>query len=176
MRKTTHLLALPAALFLALGLAACQDEVPVTTSDDSSSSSSQTEEPSQDDVDTSTEEVSSMDLSVGDCFTEIENSSSVETVPLIDCNAPHQYEVYAEGDIDASTFPSDDEMKQYGEDICLAPFEDFVGVDYYSSGAYDITFLNPTSGSWDNGDRTVTCLITSIDGSDLVGSAKGTAK
>lgn len=172
MRKTTHLLALPAALFLAVGLAACQEEVPVTTTDEGSSQSQQSP---NEKVDTSTEDKSSMDLDIGDCFTEIENESSVETVPLIDCNAPHLYEVYAEGNITDSTLPVGDAMTDWGSKICVDPFKDYVGVDYYSSTAYSITYLNPTPGSWANGDRTISCLITSMDNSELVGSAKDTA-
>ena len=116
-----------------------------------------------------------MDLDIGDCFTEIEDENSVETVPLIDCNAPHLYEVYAEGNITDSTLPVGDAMTEWGTNICVDPFEDYVGIDYYTSTAYSITYLNPTAGSWANGDRTISCLITSMDGSELVGSAKDTA-
>lgn len=172
MRKTTSLLALPAALFLVAGLTACQDEVPVTTTEEGSS---QSQHSPNDKVDTSTEDKSSMDLDVGDCFTEIEDENSVETVPLIDCKAPHVYEVYAEGNITDSTLPVGDAMTDWGTRICVAPFKDYVGIDYYASTAYDITYLNPTPGSWANGDRTISCLITSTDGSELVGSAKNTA-
>lgn len=172
MRKTTHLLAIPAALVLAAGLAACQDEVPVSSSDSSSSSSNS----GSTDVDTSTEDTSAMDLAVGDCIADYGDTETVDKVPLVDCNAPHRYEVYYEGDITQSTYPTDDEMNEIGRDICLDSFKDYVGVDYHSSTAYDVTFYNPTRGSWASGDRTITCLIVSMDGTDLEGSAKDTAK
>ncbi|VEG29077.1 Uncharacterised protein [Actinomyces howellii] len=184
MRTKTHALALPAAALLALGLAACGDQVPVDTAETDSSSSTSQESTGTDDtnttasdeeVDTTTEDTSALDLKVGDCFNDEGTSgTSVTSVPTIDCNAPHTYEVYYEEDLTTSSAPTGTEVDALGTEICEPAFETFVGIDYASS-VYMYSYLYPSADTWATGDRTVTCVISSTDGSQLTGSVEGTA-
>ncbi|MBW3070015.1 hypothetical protein GZ998_10965 [Actinomyces sp. 594] len=101
---------------------------------------------------------------------------TVASASLVDCAAPHLYEVFAEGAISADAFPSDELMEQYISDICYDAFQTYVGTSYddaYSQGRYAITSLRPTQTTWEQGDRTVSCILTSVDGSELTGSARG---
>ncbi|MDU0348981.1 septum formation family protein, partial [Actinomyces sp. MRS3W] len=103
-------------------------------------------------------------------------ADTVTNVSRVDCASPHLYEVYAEGAISADTFPDDELMEQYVSDICYGAFETYVGMSYddaYAQGSYAASSLRPTEATWAQGDRTVSCLLTSVDGSQLTGSARG---
>lgn len=128
-----------------------------------------------DDLNAPTEETSVLDLKVGDCFTAAAEATSVESVPLIDCNAPHLYEVYQVEDLTTDSLPSSTEIESLAGEICTPAFETYVGISYDSS-MYYTSYLYPTATSWAMGDRAITCVLTSGDGSELTGSAAGTAQ
>ncbi|MBD0293338.1 MAG: septum formation family protein, partial [Jiangellaceae bacterium] len=44
------------------------------------------------------------------------------------------------------------------QEICVAEFEDFVGIPYEDS-VLDVGFLAPTEESWREGDREVLCTV-----------------
>ncbi|SDM31178.1 septum formation family protein [Actinomyces ruminicola] len=220
MRKTLTTLAVPAALLLSLGVAACQGSTASYTATAAGTSStsaapSTTPLPEEAVATPSARTVSAMDIKVGDCLIYGDNSvpanpsatadasasgapaapsegapsgatadtsggersgGTVASASLVDCAAPHLYEVYAEGAISADAFPDDELMEQYVSDICYNAFETYVGTSYedaYSQGRYAVTSLRPTQTTWEQGDRTVSCLLTSVDGSELTGSARG---
>ena len=75
-------------------------------------------------------------------------------------------------DIEADSFPTGDAMDQKTADVCYDAYADYVGKSLDES-SLTATALTPTSSSWTLGDRTVSCVITSQDGSDLTSSAKG---
>ena len=199
MRTTTRALALPTALILAVGIAACGSDdsngstgtaAPQTTaasdtsssdsglgsvSDDSSSSAPSSASAAATEADAETK--SAQDLEVGDCFTDMgtetdDDGATVNTVDVVDCSAPHLYEVYKNGDIEADSFPTGDAMDEKTADVCYDAYADYVGTSLDES-SLTATALTPTSSSWTLGDRTVSCFITSQDGSDLTSSAKG---
>ncbi|RAX20802.1 MULTISPECIES: septum formation family protein [Actinomyces] len=131
-------------------------------------SNTQTPEPSASQPDTATADASANTASAAE-------PGTVSSVDLIDCAAPHRYEVYAEGAIAADAFPEGDLMEQYVSDICYDAFENYVGTSYddaYTQGRYAVTSLRPTQSTWAQGDRRVSCLLTSVDGGDLTGSAR----
>lgn len=218
MRTATRSLALPTALLLTLGLAACDftggtdtsgttgtvspqstaatssrtpssetasagstasagtglgTTTDTATSGSDTSSSASDASPSSS-VDSTT--VSAQDLKVGDCFTEMGTETSsdggvVNTVDVVNCSQPHLYEVYEEGDLSADSLPTGDALDQQTGDICYDAFETYVGTPLDSS-SLTATALTPTSVSWTLGDRTVSCVVMSQNGSDLTGSAK----
>ena len=194
MRKTVHAIALPVALLLALGLSACNsNEVPVsestgsdetTTSARADSSQEPTGRPTTGPKPTATAStkgrtIHSTELQVGDCFSFNNNnndsSTQVGDVEVVDCSAPHLYEVYSNYQIPQSTFPDENTMKSEQYTACHDTFETYVGVPYDQS-QYDATTLNPTENSWAQGDHAITCFLMSKDGSQLTGSLKGAAK
>ena len=206
MRKTVHAIALPVALLLALGLSACNsNEVPVsestgsdetTTSAHDDSSQKPTEKPSVRVSERPSEEPSekpttgpkptatastkgrtihSTELQVGDCYNKDTTGSQIGDVEVVDCNIPHQYEVYNNYEITLSTLPDEDTMSSEATTACSSTFQEYVGISYNQS-QYKASYLYPTSGSWAQVDRTITCTITTSDGSLITGSLKGAAR
>lgn len=193
MRQPSHALAVPAALLLALGLAACggsasesaSSSAPSTAASDTmtdtmsdSAATAAAEETVDTSTDTSTDSVWAMDLEVGDCFTEMaadttDDGETVDKVDLIDCTAPHRYEVYNNYEIsDATTLPTGDALDEETYNACYDSFQAYVGTSYEDS-VYDVTWLTPTPDSWERGDHVISCLATTQDGSDLTKSVKG---
>ena len=203
MRKTVHALALPVALLLALGLSACNGgQVPVskstgsdetTTSARADSSQEPTERPTtgrpseRPTTETPTAKgrtVQATDLQVGDCYNEPDAASDttnddgkrqVGSVEVVDCEVPHQHEVYNNYKITLSTFPDSSTMQSQIQTACYSSFEDYVGKSYDES-QYEASTLTPTENSWAQGDRTITCTLVTKDNSLITGSLKGAAK
>ena len=121
--------------------------------------------------------IHSTELQVGDCFNFNNNDSSTQVgdVEVVDCSAPHLYEVYSNYQIPQSTFPDENTMKSEQYTACHDTFETYVGVPYDQS-QYGATTLTPTENSWAQGDHAITCFLMSKDGSQLTGSLKGAAK
>lgn len=115
------------------------------------------------------------ELAVGDCVVTDTSATVVSTVEVVDCAEPHNYEVFLLHTLTDASLPDSATMDQYAQDACLPAFNEYVGIEYaYSS--YGITTLSPKETSWALGDRTLKCLIASMDDTELVGSARGTAK
>lgn len=121
------------------------------------------------------------DLDVEDCITPTEQSESIGTVTVLDCDAPHQMEVFAQFDVDPGDlpdgsaengYPGGGELTWFAQDECQKHFERYTGDDYFDS-VYDFTTITPSYSTWDAGDRLVTCLVVDADGAVLTGSAKG---
>lgn len=127
------------------------------------------------------EEADVFALSVGDCITDEDMmGTEVETVPTVPCSQPHSYEVYHDFDLSNTTFPDQgsDELLEAVSEGCLgSAFEDFVGIPSDQS-EYNVMYLSPTQGSWDAGDRLVSCMIYEGDGTGNIttGSLADTAR
>ena len=97
-------------------------------------------------------------ITVGDCFNETDDEI-VSDVPTIDCTLPHDYEVYAEFDIDRSNWPGDDEIFTLADQGCYDPFTGYVGLALEDS-TLDYTYYVPTEDGWnDYDDHAVSCII-----------------
>ena len=97
-------------------------------------------------------------ITVGDCFDETDDEI-VSDVPTIDCALPHDYEVYAEFDIDRANWPGDDEVFSLADEGCYAPFTGYVGLALEDS-TLDYTYYVPTEDGWnDYDDHAVSCII-----------------
>ena len=133
--------------------------------------------------------VQATDLQVGDCYNEPDPASAttnddgkrqVGSVEVVDCEVPHQHEVYSTYTITSSTFPSDDDMKTEVYNACYDSFTSYVGVDVDSSSYGTLTYT-PTSISWNFGNHQITCAVSpNKDDNDttstMTGSVKDTAK
>ena len=128
--------------------------------------------------------VQATDLQVGDCYNEPDPASAttnddgkrqVGSVEVVDCEVPHQHEVYNNYKITLSTFPDSSTMQSQIQTACYSSFEDYVGKSYEKS-RYEATALIPNSDSWAQGNRTITCTLVTKDGSLITGSLKGAAK
>ena len=203
MRKTTHALAVPAALLLVVGLSACK--LPgVSSSSSTETAAPQTENSSSpapvptvppivsptggSNIPTVTpsptpakRSVSVTELQVGDCYAEPDASSTQDSdVDVVDCATPHQHEVYSTYTITSSTFPTGDDMDTEVDNACYDSFTSYIGVDVNSS-SYGTLIYKPTSISWNFGNHQITCAVSpNRDENDttstLTGSVKDTAK
>ena len=123
------------------------------------------------------EEVSVFDLEIGFCFST--ESNQLETVIVVDCEQPHEHEVFALVDHpagDAEAYPGDDALLEYADTECRPPFEDYVDRDYETSIWY-ITSLTPSAETWADGDREIVCTVNQQDADEepitVTGSAEG---
>jgi hypothetical protein len=110
------------------------------------------------------EEQSVFDITVGDCVTQPEEESSeYQSLEVVPCTQAHEYEVFYEFNVEDldefdQTAIEDENLDQcYGQ-----PFEDFIGTAYDQS-TLGVQYLMPTQGSWDSGDRLVSCMVYEAD-------------
>jgi hypothetical protein len=120
-------------------------------------------------------------LELGDCVNEYSSETEateieIETVPVVPCSEPHDYEVYLSHIIDSETYPGDEEMVTLADEVCYDAFEPFVGLDYDSS-RFIFSTMYPTQMSWKGlNDREILCLITDYNYEKLTGSVAGIAE
>lgn len=118
-------------------------------------------------------------LKIGECFndekptSDSDESTSVSTVPLIECQQPHDNEVFANHDLTGSTFPSDAEMESQATSLCRSSFDGYVGKPYDDS-VLSVGWITPTAESWSKQDRTVNCILYQDD-TKITGSKRGAA-
>jgi hypothetical protein len=111
-------------------------------------------------------------LTVGDCFSSERLAAGGVTaaVELVDCAAPHAFEVIATSDA-----PDDvpfTEVEEFAERSCVDQFEDYVGVPIDAS-ARQLFWMVPIASNWDLGDRRSVCLVADPR-ANLVGSVRDT--
>ncbi|NLT25481.1 MAG: hypothetical protein GXX90_02295 [Microbacteriaceae bacterium] len=111
------------------------------------------------------------DIKVGDCIANDDGSDPMATevydVATVPCSQPHAYEVFHEFEMpDQADYPGDEPITDAAIEGCFGPaFEDFVGVPYETSQLY-VVWYSPTAGSWDVGDRLISCLILEPEAED----------
>lgn len=115
------------------------------------------------------------DTRVGDCLNDADAGDVVGDVPLVDCDKPHDSEVFFVGTLPDGDYPGDDNASDAADALCAQPFIDFVGKPYETS-AYDYTWYSPTAEAWGNGQREVHCVAVSDDKSKLTGTLAGVEK
>ncbi len=117
-------------------------------------------------------------LKVGDCFNS-GGGEEVENVEVVDCDEPHQYEVFAATDVEApndAPFPGYNQLESVAFNLCLDYFDDYVE-EAYESSLLDIQFLYPSQDSWeDAGDREVVCTLYGLEDLYLEGSMRGSGR
>lgn len=95
-------------------------------------------------------------VSVGDC---LDDSTDIflEEVPLLDCAAPHDLEVFDEFQVEGAVFDPVS-IGEQADTGCTSRFESFIGVPFDSS-LLDVVSYKPTAESWITGDRLVSCMV-----------------
>ena len=107
------------------------------------------------------------DIAVGDCM-DIPEEDVFSSVDTIDCNEPHDLEVFGLVDLTAlgSSYPGDDPVSEAAFDLCWDEFERYVGVAYEDSAIYMDAFT-PTLEGWDErGDRIANCVLYEVDAAE----------
>ncbi len=127
------------------------------------------------------DDVSVYDLEVNDCV-DVPDETGVDVevteLPSIDCDDPHDAEVFLIDELDADgEYPGTEAVTGEVQRQCVgAAFEDFVGQTYARS-ELDIFYMFPTQQTWDlANDREFVCAVTTVDGSPLVGSVEGSER
>jgi hypothetical protein len=112
-------------------------------------------------------------LEAGTCFDEQgldPDGADVSDVPIVECDDPHDNEVYAAFDLELAEYAAA-AVEEAAVDGCYERFESYVGRDYETS-RLDFGTFTPTAASWRQGDREVACFLFDVDGEQLTGSAR----
>ena len=98
---------------------------------------------------------------------------------VVECDEPHEAEVYAQFTVErdelpgtADDYPGGSELTWYAQGECQGRFGAYTAHSYWTS-RYDLRTVTPSFSTWDVGDRITTCLIVDGDGAALTGSARG---
>ena len=117
------------------------------------------------------------ELQSGDCFNDPEPGElgAIQEVEVLPCDLPHDNEIFYSFTLADGAMPPQDQVFELSASQCLPAFDAFVGIDFELS-EMDVFPLTPTPEQWDDGHRTVHCVLFNLDLGDLVGSARGAAR
>ncbi|MDJ0664073.1 MAG: septum formation family protein [Acidimicrobiia bacterium] len=110
------------------------------------------------------------DIAVGDCL-NIPDEDIFSTIDPLDCNEPHDLEVFALIDLSVvspeyssiASYPGDDAVYEAAFNECWDEFELYVGVPYEESVLY-LDVFTPTLEGWDErGDRIANCVLYEVN-------------
>ncbi|UYN83421.1 MAG: septum formation family protein [Microcella sp.] len=116
-------------------------------------------------------EVAFWDLEVGMCLNDENLDETVSTIPLVDCDQPHDSEVYAIVTLPSGPYPGDDEVNVLADEACLDAFEPYVGTSYQRS-LYYYAYYWPDKRNYAYGNRDVICVLFDPEG-PIVGTLRG---
>lgn len=107
-------------------------------------------------------------VAVGECF-------NVGTpFRVVDCNSPHDGEVFASYVIPMSSsepYPGEEQVTKIAQRQCKQAFEGYVGVRQRFS-ELSIAFVYPSPESWSIGERKISCVVQ-LDQGKLTESVRG---
>ena len=120
------------------------------------------------------------DLRVGDCFNAAEVTDTEETeisdVEGVPCDEPHSFEVFAVADYSGDEYPgTDPQFEAAFAEVCIPPFEDYVGIPYADSTLW-ASAITPTQEGWNDGDREFICHLHEEDATEVTESQRGAAR
>ncbi|MFK4226430.1 septum formation family protein [Streptomyces sp. NPDC019890] len=132
--------------------------------------SSSPEEPSPTEDDepspTETQEVYVDDLSVGDC---VDSASSTNFYVIVPCDGEHERQTLDLATLeDRAEYPGEDVVAEEADGLCWDAYY-LASRDWPAEDEELLTYgkVTPGRSTWANGDRTVICLLKTIDGSAL---------
>lgn len=109
------------------------------------------------------------ELSAGTCFDD-PGSGEISDVPIVECDDPHDNEVYATFDLPDGDYPGDEQVAAQADAGCEGRFADWAGISYEESRLV-YSHLSPTADGWDRlDDREVVCFVFDISGDQLTGT------
>jgi hypothetical protein len=116
-------------------------------------------------------------LDVGDCFQDDEaGAAEVSDVETVDCDEPHDNEVFHVFELEDGEYPSDEELIAAIEAECLDPaFADYFGEPYETS-EIEVFPITPTPESWDEADDREVVCAGYIEGEQIEGSLQGSGR
>ena len=96
--------------------------------------------------------VSTFFIPIGTCFDTDDIFVEEVATPLDSCDSPHTLEVYAQYEFPDVFYPGESAVISAGDERCAALLAALTSEDVTWS------YLYPTQGTWDTGDRVVTCI------------------
>lgn len=126
---------------------------------------------------TSAQDVAVVDLMTGDCFNDpdADQVGDIQVVEVVPCEQPHDTEIYHSFTLTEGSRPDDTALEELAAGQCFPAFDAFVGIQFEIS-ELDLFLLTPSADEWNRGHRTLHCVLFNLDLSELVGSARGTAR
>ncbi|HWJ64919.1 MAG TPA: septum formation family protein [Acidimicrobiales bacterium] len=113
-------------------------------------------------------------VKVGDCLEDRPNIVTVaERTDVVECDEAHDAEVA--GVIQApggDRKPGDDDLQAFVDDACRLAFRGYVGSNPDTS-QYGYAGVVPTDDAWESGDRTVYCLVDTVNTPSGSGTVRG---
>ena len=110
------------------------------------------------------------DLEEGTCFDDPGVGEEITDVPVIDCEEPHDNEVYETFAIPDGDYPGDEAVATAADEGCIEAFDDWAGIAYADSRLF-ASYFAPTQQSWEQlEDREVVCYVYDVDGEPMTGS------
>jgi Septum formation len=97
-------------------------------------------------------------------------------IPVVDCRAEHESEVMALIDLGGGDrYPGDEAIEAQGEVACRAAFADYVGLGYDES-RLELDFWWSDTTGWEDGERTLVCLVEDPSQGMVSSALRGTAQ
>ncbi|MDU0972257.1 MAG: septum formation family protein [Actinomyces urogenitalis] len=185
---------------LAAGLGACSGGTAATGSTSPASPATTSATPMADDAASPSASTSPdaaltsvQDLQAGDCFlpssTEPQTSatepaspqpqdssapaqvpSQIDLVTVVTCSQPHLYEVLSVTRLSEAALPELSALREQASVACQEAVSPYLE-NQTEHPTYRAQFLSPTQTSWKAGDRTLLCLLTSSDSTELTAAA-----
>lgn len=109
---------------------------------------------------------SKSELEVGDCIADPGQTTTTRQVTSVSCHANHFGEIIGTYTATDGSYPDVQVLANESETTCSQAFETVVGIPPAQS-VYDLFPLVPSESSWENGDRTVLCVVSGSDGESL---------
>jgi hypothetical protein len=113
-------------------------------------------------------------LDVGMCVNGVAEGQVITTsLDPVPCTTPHDNEVVGSAQHpDASAYPGQPALETFAATSCIPAFNAYVGGDFQASSLAMLPLV-PTETTWARGDRAITCVVLSNDGTKLTSSVKG---
>jgi hypothetical protein len=118
------------------------------------------------------------ELSVGDCYLAPDDPEEITDVEVVDCDEPHDHEVFHTFELPDGDLPDDEELVATIEQECTGEaFTSYVGSEYATSEIF-LSPLTPSEETWDAGDREVVCtgVLEPGSGEQLTGSFEASGR
>lgn len=105
-----------------------------------------------------------LELDEGACYAgELDGQAAADPDDEVDCDEPHDLEVYAVIGIQSETFPDLEQLAAEADVVCGAAFVDYVGAAEADTTVRFAT-IYPTEAGWDAGNTSVRCVLFDPDG------------
>ncbi len=103
------------------------------------------------------------DLAIGDCFTHSEEDGG--TIRRLACDQPHGYELFEIASHPGAAFPGESSFVSFSEDVCPRAFAEYTGRSPDEQRELTWLWWSPSAAEWNDGIRSVECMLAPVDGS-----------